>query len=75
MRTLILLVITTLSTGILSAQSQFERRVKEIKDQITVIKSEETAKLESEVAAINQKLERKEVNAEDAAVMKGAKAQ
>lgn len=59
----------------LNAQSHFETRVKAIKDEINIIKAEETAILESEVEVINRLLESNEINATEAESNKIARAE
>lgn len=75
MRTISYILLMTFSFLNLNAQSQFESRVKAIKDEISIIKSEEKAILESEVEEINRQFERNEINSTVAESSKIARAE
>ena len=75
MKTFIYILLMTFSFFNLNAQSQFESRVKAIKDEISAINAEEKAKLEAEVQDINRKLERNEITATAAEASKIARAE
>ncbi len=70
MKTFFYLLIGMLSWTSLEAQTNFETRIKAIKNEINTIKIEEKAQLQEEVETINQRLNRGEISENEAAALK-----
>ncbi|MFZ1560329.1 MAG: hypothetical protein WAT37_10420, partial [Saprospiraceae bacterium] len=72
MNRILYLMLFLLFTMVSNAQSEFENRIKMIKTDIEIIKSQEKETLRLEVEAINYRLEKGEITTSEAEIQKKA---